>query len=159
METTRRENPVADSAPSQPAALEALVSAGEGLLASPLLPEYGIPATESRDLLALSIDGQRHYPAWQYVGGPDPQPLRRPNGKSDPVGRSMIWTPPPGPLRVLPGLHETLRAFDDTPWAAVSFMTVPHAYLNGDTPLQRLRAGDIAPVVEAAELYGQHVAV
>jgi hypothetical protein len=159
METVRKEKQVGDSTLSQRKALEVLVSTGEGLLAAPLLPEHRIPLAEQRGALVLSISGQRLYPAWQFVGGPDPQPLHRTPHGSDQVGASMLWSLPLGPLRVLPGLRETLRAFDDTPWAAVSFLTVPHAYLTGNTPLQRLRDGDIVRVVEAAELYGQHVAI
>src|SRR5687767_11975732 len=139
MEKTLQKNHIGDPALSQRAALEALVSTGDGLLAAPVVPEHRIPLTEHHALLALSIGGQRFYPAWQFVGGPDPKPLRRLGGESGLVGPSVIWSLPPGPLLVLPGLRETLGAFDDTPWAAVSFMTVPHAYLNGDTPLQRLR--------------------
>jgi hypothetical protein len=159
MDTTRQENQIDGPAPSQHTALEALVSTGDGLLAAPLVPERRGPSIEQPGLLVLSIGGQRFYPAWQFVGGPNPQPLHRTQDGVDAVGPAVLWAPPPGPLRVLPGLRETLRAFDDTPWAAVSFITVPHAYLNGDTPLRRLRAGDVARVVEAADLYGQHVAI
>ena len=58
---------------------------------------------------------------------------------------------------LLPGTAEVLSAFTVTdPWMRVHFMLTGDARLDGDRPLDRLRAGDTAPVIRAAAAFGTH---
>lgn len=78
-------------------------------------------------LLALDI-GRRGflYPAWQF---------------SD--------------TGVLAGLRETLDALEiQDPWARAAFFLGPNSYLDDGQPLELLRRGEIAAVVEAARAHG-----
>lgn len=59
--------------------------------------------------------------------------------------------------QVLPGLERVLaalKAYD--PWTKLMFMKTGDVRLDGATPLERLQAGDIEVVVQAAESYGTH---
>ena len=79
-------------------------------------------------LLALST-GRRgyEYPAWQF-------------------GRDGA----------LAGLEETLqRLASHDPWTKLSFFLHPNVYLDGMTPLERLRHGDRASVLRAADSLGE----
>ena len=83
------------------------------------------------NLLAVQL-GRRgyRYPAWQFT----------PDG-------------------VLPGLSQTLRALgDQSAWIQLSFLLNENAWLNGRRPLDLLRQGEIAPVIDAAAQYGEQSA-
>lgn len=59
--------------------------------------------------------------------------------------------------QVLPGLEQVLAALKDCdPWTKLMFMKTGDVRLDGATPLERLQAGDIEAVVQAAESYGTH---
>lgn len=83
-------------------------------------------------LLAYPIEGPRYrYPRWQFDAED----------------------------RVLTGLDRVLLALADlSPWSKGKFMTTADLRLNGETPLDRLVAGDIEPVLQAAEAYGEQYA-
>ena len=69
-----------------------------------------------------------------------------------------IWQLVPG--GTLPGLEEVLTALGDAgPWAKLSFFLRPHVALDGDSPLERLRCGDVKPALRAARLRGEHGAL
>lgn len=56
----------------------------------------------------------------------------------------------------LPGLESVLAELRDvSPWVQAAFLLSGDARLNGERPLDLLRAGDVAPVVEAAREYGE----
>jgi hypothetical protein len=56
----------------------------------------------------------------------------------------------------LPGLEEVLSALGGRdPWSALIFFLAPDRLLNSRSPLQALRAGDLAAVVRAAQRYGE----
>jgi hypothetical protein len=58
---------------------------------------------------------------------------------------------------VLDGLETVLAALKEhDAWAQVRFMTSGNHRLGGKTPIERLRAGDLASVVRAAELFDVH---
>ena len=64
--------------------------------------------------------------------------------------------------RVLPHLQEVLRLFAAAKvdgWAQLAFLMSANARLGDRTPLAALRAGDLAPVLEAARNLGEHGAV
>lgn len=55
--------------------------------------------------------------------------------------------------RILPGVREvvaTLTPVMATTWTIASWLTSPQPSLDGDRPLDRLRAGDVTPVAAAA---------
>lgn len=55
--------------------------------------------------------------------------------------------------RILPGIREvvaTLTPAMATTWTIASWLTSPQPSLDGDRPLDRLRAGDVTPVAAAA---------
>lgn len=82
----------------------------------------------NKQLLAVNL-GKRgyRYPAWQFWQG-----------------------------KVLPGLKDVLQALDTVgEWSPVLFLRSGDVRLNGETPLDRLRTGAIAPVVAAARCYGR----
>jgi hypothetical protein len=83
-------------------------------------------------LLAYPIEGPRYrYPRWQF-------------DSED---------------HVLPGLERVLAALTDlSPWSKGKFMTTGDIRLNGETPLDRLKAGDVEAVVRSAEAYGKQYA-
>jgi hypothetical protein len=74
--------------------------------------------------------GRRGYafPVWQFEGG-----------------------------KTIPNLEDvldSLRGHD--PWMQFAFFINPNDRLEGKTPLDRLRAGELEPVLRAAESYGEH---
>lgn len=79
-------------------------------------------------LLALSLGKRGYlYPAWQFAQG-----------------------------GTLPGLEQTLDAFQDIgPWAQLAWFISPNTRLEGQSPLDALRAGAIDRVVAAAAVYGE----
>jgi hypothetical protein len=78
-------------------------------------------------LLGLPLGGTYVYPAWQFDKG-----------------------------TVLPGLSETLAALRDLdPWGQVAYVLAGEPRLDGVRPLDALRAGRTAAVVEAARHYGE----
>lgn len=58
----------------------------------------------------------------------------------------------------LPGLPEVLRSLDPTidPWMTLAFFLNRNAALDGLTPLEALRRGDVEGAVRAARLHGEH---
>jgi len=57
----------------------------------------------------------------------------------------------------LPGLRElTIALRDDDPWTLVIFVLAPNARLDDETPLDRLRRGDLETVLRTAAAYGEH---
>jgi hypothetical protein len=58
--------------------------------------------------------------------------------------------------QVLSGLEVVLKAMKErAPWTQVMFMLTSDLHLDGETPLARLRQGDIDSVVQAARCYGE----
>lgn len=105
-----------------------------------------IPASEAADILGISrqaVDKRRqagtllgisvgghgyHYPAWQFEQS-----------------------------GVVSGLERVLKALahhDD--WMKLSFFVNANSRLGSESPLKYLRRGDLQPVLDAAELYGEH---
>jgi hypothetical protein len=84
-------------------------------------------------LLAYAIEGPRYrYPRWQFDAQED---------------------------HVLPGLDRVLAALADlSPWSKGRFMTTGDIRLNGETPLDCLKAGEVEAVVRAAQAYGEQYA-
>ena len=82
-------------------------------------------------LLGLSLAKRGYlYPAWQFENGD-----------------------------VLPGLEQVLEALADiSSWGKLEFMLTGDLKLEGFTPLECLKAGQIDRVIEAAKTYGQQVA-
>jgi hypothetical protein len=77
-------------------------------------------------LIALEAGARgRRYPAWQFEDEVAGKPLE-------------------AVLEVLKGL---------SPWTSYRFFTTPDSTLDGETPLDVLRRGDIEAVVEAANLF------
>ena len=59
----------------------------------------------------------------------------------------------------LDGLGDVLAELQDyDPWTQLAFMLSPNSRLDGELPLEVLRAGEIARAIEAAQLYGEQVA-
>lgn len=58
----------------------------------------------------------------------------------------------------LPGLGDVLRSLDATidPWMALAFFLNGNCALDGSSPLDALRRGDIEGAVRAARLHGEH---
>ena len=79
-------------------------------------------------LLAIPRGGHRWlFPAWQVVRG-----------------------------RTVPGLEVVLSALGGRdPWSSLIFFLTPDRLLHDRSPLQALRAGDLAAVVRAAQRYGE----
>jgi hypothetical protein len=79
----------------------------------------------------LAVSTGRHgyrYPAWQFE-----------------------------PSGVLPGLEDALSVlapFDS--WMQVAFFVSPNERLQGKTPIEALKAGDLEAVLEAGAVYGEH---
>lgn len=58
--------------------------------------------------------------------------------------------------RVVPGLREVQAALPTRdPWAVLNFLARPEARLDGRRPIELLREGQVAPVVEAAKRMAQ----
>lgn len=83
---------------------------------------------KSDTLLAVLDRGARRFPVWQF----DPE----------------------GPDGVVEGLPEVLRALHTSPLAKVSWFARLNQYLEGQTPLEALREGQIEVVRSAAETVG-----
>jgi hypothetical protein len=79
-------------------------------------------------LLAVLDRGAWRFPAWQF----DPE----------------------GPDGVVEGLPEVLRALHASPMAKASWLMRPNQYLEGRTPLEVLKEGQIEAVRSAAETVG-----
>ena len=79
-------------------------------------------------LLAVSDRGAWRFPPWQF----DPE----------------------GPDGVIEGLGEVLRSLNASPLARASWFVRPNPYLEGRTPLEVLREGQIEAVRSAAEAVG-----
>lgn len=75
-------------------------------------------------LLAVRERGGLRFPRWQFA--------------------------PEGPDGVLPGFPEVLRALDVSPLAKVSWFTRPNPTLEGRTPLEALKAGEVERLVPIA---------
>ena len=50
-------------------------------------------------------------------------------------------------------------AIDGSDWMIASFMLAPNERLSKRTPIEAMKRGQIAKVVEAAKLFGEHGAV
>jgi hypothetical protein len=69
--------------------------------------------------------------------------------------RFPIWQfDPDGDNGVIAGLPEVLRALDVSPLAKVGWLTRPNPILDGDTPLSRIKAGQVERVVTLARAVG-----
>jgi hypothetical protein len=81
-------------------------------------------------LLAVLDKGVLRFPAWQF----DPE----------------------GPDRVIPGFPRVLRALDPdmSPLAKANWFVRPNPYLEGRSPLEALKAGDVERVVDVAQSMG-----
>lgn len=63
------------------------------------------------------------------------------------------------PDGILPGLGQIRTALRDySPWIQLAFLLNENAWLEGRRPLDLMRMGEIAPVIEAAEQYGEQSA-
>jgi hypothetical protein len=59
----------------------------------------------------------------------------------------------------LAGLEDVLAALKDfDPWTQAAYFLAPNRWLEGETPLNALRAGRLDAVLAAARLYGEQVA-
>lgn len=79
-------------------------------------------------LLAVMDQGRLLFPAWQFD--------------------------PDGPNGVLAGLPEVLRALDVSPLGKASWLTRVSPFLEGRTPLEALRGGDLERVLDQARAVG-----
>jgi hypothetical protein len=82
----------------------------------------------SGSLLAETDKGGLRFPAWQF----DPQ----------------------GPAGVVAGLSEVVRALSVPPLSKISWFVRPNPYLEGRTPLETLKQGEITRVVQTARAVG-----
>ncbi len=82
-------------------------------------------------LLGVSLNKRGYrYPLWQFTEG-----------------------------QILPGLTSVLAAMKDiSDWGKLLFMVTGDVRLENKTPLELLQTGEIARVIEAAKVYGQHSA-
>ncbi|QFI70612.1 hypothetical protein EKH55_5738 (plasmid) [Sinorhizobium alkalisoli] len=56
----------------------------------------------------------------------------------------------------MPGLKAVRDALQTTnPWTVLNFLVNPDARLNDRQPIELLRTGDVAPVIEAAIRHGE----
>jgi hypothetical protein len=85
---------------------------------------------ESGTLIAVYDRGAWRFPIWQF----DPE----------------------GPDGVIAGLPAVIRALHVSPMAKVSWLTRPSPYLDGATPLDVLKHGEIERVVALAKAVGAH---
>jgi hypothetical protein len=82
-------------------------------------------------LIALPAGRSHRYPAWQFADG-----------------------------KTLPGLESVLKALSvRDPWMQAAWMLNGNFGLEGDRPLDRLRAGKMDAVLAAAALYGEQGAI
>ena len=68
-----------------------------------------------------------------------------------------MWQFPKG--KILEGLKDVYSAIDGSDWMIASFMLAPNERLSKRTPIEAMKRGQIAKVVEAAKLFGEHGAV
>ena len=61
---------------------------------------------------------------------------------------------PEGPDGVVPGLAEVLAVLDVSPLAKAAWLDRPHPAFAGATPIERLKAGDLADVVAVGRCVG-----
>lgn len=61
---------------------------------------------------------------------------------------------PEGPDGVVPGLAEVLAVLDVSPLAKAAWLDRPHPAFAGATPIERLKAGDLADVVAVGRFVG-----
>jgi excisionase family DNA binding protein len=83
---------------------------------------------ESGTLLAVMDRGALRFPPWQF----DPE----------------------GPDGVIEGLPAVIRALDVSPMAKIAWLTRPNQMLDGATPLDRIRAGEVDRVLSLARSVG-----
>jgi hypothetical protein len=80
-------------------------------------------------LLGINVGGHGyHYPAWQFEQS--------------------------GVVSGLERVLKTLARHDD--WMKLAFFVNANDRLRGESPLTHLRRGDLQPVLDAAEAYGEH---
>jgi hypothetical protein len=82
----------------------------------------------SQTLLAVEDNGRWQFPYWQFDAS--------------------------GPNGVIAGLPDVLKALDISALAKVSWLTTPNPYLEGRTPLQALKEGQAARVIDQARAVG-----
>jgi hypothetical protein len=82
----------------------------------------------SGSLLAVLDRGALRFPAWQFD--------------------------PAGPDGVIAGLPDVLRALQVSPLAKASWFVRPNPYLEGNTPLEALKRGEVERVVGIAQAVG-----
>lgn len=93
-------------------------------------PQYLAQMRENGHLIGIEVDDQYVYPAWQFVDG-----------------------------KILPGLDQVLSELkQDGIWTVMIFMLTGDLRLDGKTPLEMLRQGEIEQVIWAASCYGEHSA-
>lgn len=81
-------------------------------------------------IIGIEVDGKYVYPAWQFVDG-----------------------------EILSGLGKVLSELEnDGIWTIMIFMLTGDRRLDGKTPLEMLRQGEVDQVVWAASCYGKHSA-
>ena len=83
---------------------------------------------QSLTLLAVEDRGSLRFPYWQFDAN--------------------------GPNGVIVGLPAVLKALDISPLGKVSWLTSPNPYLDGHTPLEVLKAGEVERVVDQARAVG-----
>ena len=79
-------------------------------------------------LLAISEHGRLMFPPWQFD--------------------------PAGPHGVVDGLPQVLRALNTSSFAKAMWLTLPNAILDGNSPIDVLKAGSLEHVVDAARAVG-----
>lgn len=85
---------------------------------------------ENSHIIGIEVNQEYVYPAWQFVDG-----------------------------GILSGLDKVLDELkSDGIWTVMIFMLTGDLRLDGKTPLEMLRQGEIAQVVWAASCYGKHSA-
>ncbi len=85
---------------------------------------------ENGHLIGIEVDDHYVYPTWQFVDG-----------------------------KILPGLDKLFSELKrDGIWTIMIFMLTGDLRLDGKTPLEMLRQGEIEQVIWAASCYGEHSA-
>lgn len=83
---------------------------------------------QSQTLLAVEDRGSLRFPYWQFDAN--------------------------GPNGIIVGLPAVLKALDISPLGKVSWLTRPNPYLDGRTPLEILKAGEVERVLDQARAVG-----
>jgi hypothetical protein len=116
-----------------------LMAEGKPLTVDELALRLGVPAEEVEQrrqggkIIGIRTTDGYLYPSWQIA--------------SNATG-------------TLPGLEEVLCALSaHDPWMQLAFMLNMNSWLDGSTPLIELRRENLQAVLEAASMYGEHVAV